>query len=113
MLFRYDSVLHPCLFTPFNAENPQEECDEEGNFKALRVSRYGLEGKWYSDGTGMCGTLGGHHRTLSTYFNTLIRSGFQLAEISEPLDPVADPVERRRESIVPTLLIAKAIALPS
>ena len=61
----------------------------------------------------MCGTLGSHHRTLSTYFNTLIRSGFQLSEISEPLeDSAADPAERRRESIVPTLLIAKAIALP-
>ena len=41
------AILHPCFFTPFNAENPQEEFDEEGNFKALRVSRYGLEGKWY------------------------------------------------------------------
>ena len=107
------TILHPCFFSPFNAENPQEDLDEEGNFKALRVSRYGHEGKWYSDGSGMCGTLGSHHRTLSTYFNTLIRSGFQLSEISEPLeDSAADPAERRRESIVPTLLIAKAIALP-
>ena len=107
------TILHPCFFPPFNAENPQEEFDEEGKFMALRVSRYGHEGKWYSDGIGMRGTLGSHHRTLSTYFNTLIRSGFQLAEISEPLDSLEDPVERRRESIVPTLLIAKAIALPS
>ena len=66
-----------------------------------------------TDGIGMCGTIGSHHRTLSTYFNTLIRSGFQLAGISEPLASVADLVEGRRESIVPTLLIANAIAEPS
>ena len=107
------TILHPCLFSPFDAENPREDLDEEGRFKAVRVSRYGLEGKWYSDGSGMCGTLGSHHRTLSTYINTLIKSGFQLSEISEPLDSAAEPAERRRESLVPTLLIARAIALPS
>ncbi len=107
------TILHPCFFSPFDAENPREDLDEEGRFKAVRVSRYGLEGKWYSDGSGMCGTLGSHHRTLSTYFNTLIKSGFQLSEISEPLESGADPEERRRESVVPTLLIARAIALPS
>ena len=106
------TILHPCFFSPFDAENPGEDLDEEGRFKAVRVSRYGLEGKWYSGGSGMCGTLGGHHRTLSTYFNTLTRSGFQLSEVSEPLDSAGDPEERRRESVVPTLLIARAVALP-
>lgn len=105
------SILHPCFFTPFNADSPSEEFDEGGNFKALRVTRYGLEGKWFSDGSGMCGTLGSHHRTLSTYLNTLSASGFQLVEISEPLDPVLDRDVKCRESIVPTLLIAKSIAL--
>ena len=107
------TILHPCFFSPFDAESPREDLDEEGNFRAVRVSRYGHEGKWYSDGSGMCGTLGGHHRTLSTYFNTLIGSGFQLSEISEPLDSAGAPEERRRESVVPTLLIGRAIALPS
>ena len=106
------TILHPCFFSPFDADNPGEDLDEEGRFKAVRVSRYGLEGKWYSGGSGMCGTLGGHHRTLSTYFNTLTRSGFQLSEVSEPLDSAGDPEERRRESVVPTLLIARAVALP-
>ena len=105
------SILHPCFFTPFNADSPSEEIDEGGNFKALRVTRYGLEGKWFSDGSGMCGRLGSHHRTLSTYLNTLSASGFQLVEISEPLDPVLDEKVKCRESIVPTLLIAKSIAI--
>ncbi len=107
------TILHPCFYSPFDAENPGEDLDEEGHFKAVRISRYGREGKWYSDGSGMCGTLGSHHRTLSTYFNTLINSGFQLSEISEPLDSAAGPEERRRESVVPTLLIGGATALPS
>ena len=107
------AILHPCFFTPFNAENPPEDLDEEGNFKALRVTRYGLEGKWFSNGIGMCGTLGSHHRTLSTYLNTLSASGFQLEEVSEPLAPVLEATAKRRESIVPTLLIAKSIALPA
>ena len=107
------TILHPCFFSPFDAENPREDLDEEGNFRAVRVSRYGREGKWYSDGSGMCGTLGGHHRTLSTYFNTLIESGFQLSEVSEPLVSPEGSEERRRESVVPTLLIGRAIALPS
>ena len=107
------AILHPCFFTPFNAENPPEDLDGEGNFKALRVTQYGLEGKWFSDGNGMCGTLGSHHRTLSTYLNTLSASGFQLEEVSEPLAPVLDAAAKRRESIVPTLLIAKSIALPT
>lgn len=105
------SILHPCFFTPFNAENPAEDLDAEGNFKALRIVRYGREGKWFSDGVGMCGTLGSYHRTLSTYFNTLSASKFQLAEVSEPLAPVLDATTKCRESIVPTLLIAKSIAL--
>ncbi len=28
------SILHPCFFTPFNAENPPEDLDEEGNYEA-------------------------------------------------------------------------------
>ena len=107
------AILHPCFFTPFDAENPKEDVDEEGNFRAVRVSRYGMEGKWYSDGSGICGTLGDHHRTLSTYLNTLINSRFQLSEILEPLDAKTDPEERRRESVVPTLLIGRAIAVSS
>lgn len=102
-------ILHPCFVTPFNAENPPVEYDDDGHFKALRVSRYGLEGKWYSNGTGMCGTLGGQHRMLSTYLNTLFTYGFQLVEVAEPLMPLNDTesVGQQMGSIVPTFLIVK------
>jgi len=107
-------ILHPCFVTPFNAENPPEDLDENGNFKALRVSRYSLEGKWYSNGTGMCGTLGSHHRMLSTYLNGLFANGFQLTELSEPLASLdSTTTVQQMDSIVPTFLITKSNALPS
>ncbi len=112
-------ILHPCFVSPFNVEDPPEEFDEDGNFQALRVSRYSQEGKWYSGGTGMCGTLGSHHRMLSTYLNTLSASRFQLVEISEPLFPPKVANVKNRDSVVPTFFIEKSncndvrVALPS
>lgn len=105
-------ILHPCFFTPFNVKNPPEELDSEGNFVAVRTTRYSVEGKWYSNGTGMCGTLGSYHRMLSTYFNALFVNGFQLIELYEPIEP-ADTASTVRQmgSIVPTHLIAKSTAL--
>lgn len=104
-------ILHPCFFTPFNAKNPPEEMDSDGNFIAARTTRYSVEGKWYSNGTGMCGTLGSHHRMLSTYLNTLVVNGLQLAELYEPI-ALADTTAtvRQRESVVPTYMIAKLTA---
>jgi SAM-dependent methyltransferase len=42
------------------------------------------EGLWFTDGTGVRGTVGANHRTLSTYFNTLIDAGFVLDRVDEP-----------------------------
>lgn len=104
-------ILHPCFFTPFDVRNPPEEIDSEDNFIALRTTRYSIEGKWYSGGTGMCGTLGGHHRMLSTYFNALSVNGFHLVELHEPIERVEEAsTTRQKNNVVPTFLIAKSIA---
>lgn len=42
------------------------------------------EGLWFTDGTGVRGTVGANHRTLSTYFRTLLQAGFALETIDEP-----------------------------
>jgi catechol 2,3-dioxygenase-like lactoylglutathione lyase family enzyme len=42
------------------------------------------EGLWFTDGTGVRGTVGADHRTLSTYFRTLLDAGFALERIDEP-----------------------------
>lgn len=78
------SILHPCFESPFNPENPPIELDESGDFKACRVHAYLEEGYWSSGGNGVRGKVGAHHRTLSTYLNDLICSGFELKAIHEP-----------------------------
>lgn len=42
------------------------------------------EGLWFTDGTGVRGTVGANHRTLTTYFNTLTDAGFALERVDEP-----------------------------
>jgi SAM-dependent methyltransferase len=42
------------------------------------------EGLWFTDGSGVRGTVGANHRTLSTYFNTLIDAGFAVERVEEP-----------------------------
>lgn len=105
-------ILHPCFFTPFNVDTPTVDLDEKGNFKAHRVSRYGLEGKWYSGGIGMCGTLGSHHRMISTYLNALAISGFRLAQLHEALAPLenTEATVPQVDNVIPSHLIAKAMA---
>ena len=105
------AILHPCFVTPFNAKNPQIEQDAKGNFVAKRVTRYSQEGKWYSGGTGFCGTLGSFHRKLSTYLNSLAQAGFSLLEVSEPLLPPAtyNTCKEQWRSTVPAFLVVKSI----
>lgn len=81
------SVLHPCFESPFDAEYPPTELSETGEFVACRVRRYLEEGFWSSGGEGVRGRVGAYHRTLSTYLNDLLASGFQLQAIVEPTLP--------------------------
>jgi len=107
-------ILHPCLFTPFHVTDaPPAEVDSDGRFVALRTTRYSVERKWYSGGTGMCGTLGAHHRMLSTYLNALVTSGLTLVRMVEPVLPDGDPgscSQPQQDRIVPTVMIVKASA---
>lgn len=103
-------ILHPCFETPFDADNPPHEVDDDGNLIAIRLTRYSEEEKWFSDGSGVRGTLGSIHRMLSTYLNSLIQAGFAIAELSEPtLDvTVADTFDKQFRKIAPRVLIVKA-----
>ena len=103
-------VLHPCFETPFDAVHPPHELDAADNLLAIRLTRYREEGKWFSQGSGMRGRLGSIHRTLSTYFNTLIEAGFTIAEIAEPTfaGQPADTLDKQLRSIAPRVLIVSA-----
>lgn len=105
-------ILHPCFETPFDANHPPHELDDGGNVVAIRITQYRTEGKWFSDGSGIRGTLGSIHRMLSTYLNALIQASFTIAELQEPLLDLqeAETLDQQLRSIAPRVLIVKAIA---
>ena len=78
------SILHPCFESPFDANNPPIELSPNGDFLACRVNRYLEEGHWKSGGSGVRGRVGAYHRTISTYLNDLISSGFAVQAVYEP-----------------------------
>ena len=62
----------------------------------------------------MRGTLGSVHRTLSTYVNTLLATGFELTGLAEPTLAAGD-YERKQEqwaSKVPRYLVARSLKRP-
>jgi SAM-dependent methyltransferase len=80
------SMLHPCFMAPCHAtEAPPLIFDDAGRPVAFSVRRYATEGYWNSGGDGVRGRMGAYHRTLSTYVNDLIASGFALERLEEPL----------------------------
>lgn len=108
------SILHPCFEAPFVARDGLIEVDDGDNFVAVRINRYTEEGKWYSGGTGMRGRLGSIHRTMSTYVNQLLATGFELTGLGEPTLPAGE-YERKQEqwaSKVPRYLVARAAKRP-
>jgi SAM-dependent methyltransferase len=106
------SILHPCFESPFTVDDGgQIEVDQDGDFVACRVTRYTEEGKWYTDGTGVRGTLGSIHRKLSTYVNALIRTGFDLRSLAEPTEPRGnyEDVSEQWYSRIPRFLIVESV----
>ena len=76
------SILHPCF--------PGWEV--KGANPSWQPGRgYFQEGWWLADGPagGLRPRVGANHRTLSTYVNTLWRSGLTIEEVAEP-EPPAD-----------------------
>ena len=104
------SVLHPCFETPFDADHPPIETSRSGGFLACRVSRYLEEGYWTSGGEGVRGRVGAYHRTLSSYLNALLASGFQLSAVHEPTLPAGDygSTEEQWLSRLPRGLVLKS-----
>jgi ubiquinone/menaquinone biosynthesis C-methylase UbiE len=83
------SVLHPALEgAPFQLPDaPRFLYDDTDTPIAYIVARYATEGFWRSGGTGVRGRVGSHHRTVSTYINDLLRTGFVIEQAREPVVP--------------------------
>ncbi len=74
------SITHPCIQMPDSLWNTRDDgtiIRESGTYFA--------EGFWKpAPGPGVRGRIGAHHRTLSTYLNTLVLANFQIQSLSEP-----------------------------
>lgn len=78
------TLLHPCFMAPCHAvAAPPWILDDAGRAVAVVVRRYATEGYWNSGGDGVRGRMGAHHRTISTYVNDLLASGFALEALEE------------------------------
>ena len=105
------SVLHPCFEgRPFHVrDGPPFVVGEQGEPVAYAVRRYATEGHWDSGGDGVRGRMGAWHRTLSTYVNDLLASGFALERLEEPLAG-GDAKQVGLFAEVPTVLVVAARA---
>jgi SAM-dependent methyltransferase len=106
------SMLHPCFEgRPFHvADAPRYVLDDAGEPVAVAVRRYASEGYWNSGGDGVRGRVGAYHRTLSTYVNDLIASGFALERLEEPLAG-GEAAKSGLFAEVPTVLVVSARAV--
>ena len=105
------SLLHPCFEgRPFHViDAPPHVLDEAGRPTACLVRRYASEGLWNSGGDGVRGRVGAYHRTISTYINDLLASGFVLERLDEPLAG-GDAAGAGLFAEVPTALVVTARA---
>jgi SAM-dependent methyltransferase len=97
------SVLHPCYNTPTSGEGT----DRYGAL-CRTINGYWTEGYWRSDDRpGPPGQIGAYHRTLSTYVNTLLDTGFTQEYLGEPRAPQSLVERRPIWGEVPAVLIIK------
>ncbi|MCA0986518.1 class I SAM-dependent methyltransferase [Guptibacillus algicola] len=74
------SILHPCFVTP---ESGWEKNDQ-GEKLHWNVDRYFYEGVYEQRGIGENDKILYYHRTLSTYMNSILQTGFMVEKVEEP-----------------------------
>ena len=95
------AITHPCFQTSRSRWTTWDD-----GAPAREVSAYFTEGFWQSDNpSGVRGRVGEHHRTLSTYLNTLLAAGLRIERLTEPQASGANEPGNRE---VPTLLLVRA-----
>jgi ubiquinone/menaquinone biosynthesis C-methylase UbiE len=97
------SITQPC----FQAPGSEWFTDETGR-RGRRVYEYFDERAWRSaNPNGVRGRVGDHHRTLSTYVNTLADHGLLVEAMVEPRRPASD--ELPADDLIPSTLVARCI----
>lgn len=100
------TTMHPCFESPHSSV-----MEENGKFIGRNITHYAHEGHWKSTYPhGIRGTVGAHHRTLSTYINELLAAGFELKGIIEPTtsEPADDTIRQQMFSIIPVVMMIEA-----
>lgn len=103
------SITHPCFQTPVSRWIITEE-----GATAREVGEYFVEGYWRSDNVhGVRGKVGAHHRTLSTYLNSLSEAGLMVDRLSEPRAE-GEVADRRPECHeMPAVLVVRCKSVPA
>jgi ubiquinone/menaquinone biosynthesis C-methylase UbiE len=96
-------ITHPC----FAAPHARLRAQPDGS-ASWEIRSYLAEGFWRSEDSGnLCRRVGAYHRTLATYLNTLVSSGFIIARVVEP-QPTGPVLERNPAyTVVPLLLLVR------
>ncbi len=102
-------LLFSCEHPTFTAEGSEDWCyDGKGNIKHFPVDNYFIEGLRNTSFLGA--EVPKYHRTLTTYINTLLDSGFDITGLSEPEVPehLKNLEEMKNEYRRPMMLIIRA-----
>lgn len=105
------SLTHPC----FQAPHSEIFQDDVAVRIGRKISKYAREGFWRSDNPhGIRGKVGAYHRTLSTYINNLLSTGFTLRYIEEPTLPDAqyEVIGQQVQRQVPSVIVMVAQLSP-
>ena len=96
-------ITHPC----FAAPHARLWTRPDGSM-SWEIRSYFVEGFWRSEDSGnLCARVGAHHRTLSTYVNTLVSAGLTIKNVIEP-QPTDPMLERNTGyAVVPLLMLVR------
>lgn len=97
------AITHPC----FEAPHAQWITLNTGN-PARAIQQYAQEGFWKSEHGGVRSRVGAHHRTLSTYLNTMLAAGLALEQCLEPVPMIEQARQVGSNQDVPSLLLVRA-----
>ncbi|GAA5532566.1 class I SAM-dependent methyltransferase [Deinococcus aluminii] len=97
------SLTHPCFQSP----HARWHTAADGTVRR-EVSTYFTEGFWKSaDPGGVRGQVGAYHRTLSTYMQTLVATGFQFCAMCEPQATGATRDAKPEYGVIPPFLLMR------
>ncbi|MCI0711384.1 MAG: methyltransferase domain-containing protein [Chloroflexi bacterium] len=94
------SITHPCF------QAPQITIESNGRL----ITQYATEGQWFSEGIGIRAKVGAYHRTMATYINLLVETGFIIERVLEPtLPPDTYPEMSQNIQVeIPAIMVMKA-----